>query len=418
MSNVLKLENVKRGNKDVNKFPFTKIVMKKGEATEIPHKVWENLEFLLEKHNINLKYNEVSHEVEFYGIDAGSRNSNITDIYSMQMREELSLSRDEVISSIKRIADKNKYNPFVDMLKEYDNDGYAIIKEVFDTIELKKGYEGDYDFLFMLFTKFLINVVKMANNNFENDYSSQGMLVLWGKQGCRKSTFCKELIPQPSMFKGDKSLNPDSKDSIIENTKYIMVELAELDSTMKADQAKLKQFITTSVDEYRSPFDRVAEKYPRITSFIGTINKKDFLKDETGSRRFWVIPTEKCDIERLKSINLFVFWGAVYSLWKSGEVIDYLTDSEQDHLKELNKEFAFESDITIAMNEKFDWDTPQEDWGIYNITEICQYLGIREKKALKNEMMKRDIEYKVHARRGAKSKKGYKIPMFEIIEPV
>lgn len=417
MNKVVSLNEIKTGKLQKVDFPYTKVITKKnGDEVVTPLKIWENLEFLLAKNNINLKYNEVSREIVFEGVHGDSRNSKLTDIYTLQIKEDLNMSRDETMASISRIADKHRFNPFSQMCKYYANKNYGIIREVFETIEIQQDYAHDKEFLFTLFTKFMINVVKMANNTRENQFSSQGMLIFYGSQGCYKSTWCRELIPLKNMFKDGKTLNPDHKDNVIESTKYILVELAEFDATMKSDQAKLKQFLTATSDEFRSPYERMSEVHPRLTSFIGTVNKKDFLKDETGSRRYWIIPVEKCNIDKMKEINLFEFWGAVYSLWLSGEVTDYLSPDEQKKLEEFNRDFSSESDITIALNEKLKWDTPEEDWGVYNVTELCEYLRIKEKKALKNEMMRRGIDYKLHRRKGAVSKKGYKVPMFEIIE--
>ena len=157
-------------------------------------------------------------------------------------------------------------------------------------------------------------------------------------------------MPQKEWFKGDKSLEPDKVDSVMQNTRYILVEWGELDSTLKGEQAKLKQFITSTNDEYRSPYERLSEKHPRLTSYIGTVNKKDFLKDETGSRRFWIIPINMCDASKLNEIDMREFWGAVYSLWLSGEVKEYLTREEQDMLSDINKEYNYENDISIKID--------------------------------------------------------------------
>ena len=45
-------------------------------------------------------------------------------------------------------------------------------------------------------------------------------------------------MPLNDLFKDGVSLDPDKTDSVIQNTKYILVELAELDTTLKADQGK------------------------------------------------------------------------------------------------------------------------------------------------------------------------------------
>ena len=58
--------------------------------------------------------------------------------------------------------------------------------------------------------------------------------------------------------------------------------------------------------------------------------------DETGSRRFWIIPVAKCDIAKMDTIDMFKFWGAVYSLWKRGDIKEYLEDDEMAKLNEIN----------------------------------------------------------------------------------
>ena len=60
--------------------------------------------------------------------------------------------------------------------------------------------------------------------------------------------------------------------------------------------AKLKAFITESSDEFRRPYAMKPMVYPRRTSFYATVNNGDFLKDDTGNRRYWVIPVEKIDL--------------------------------------------------------------------------------------------------------------------------
>ena len=214
-------------------------------------------------------------------------------------------------------------------------------------------------------------------------------------------------MPLNDLFKDGVSLDPDKTDSVIQNTKYILVELAELDTTLKADQGKIKQFLTNTTDEYRVPFGRVAEIYPRLTSYIANVNKKDFLKDETGSRRFWVIPVKSCNIEEFDNFNMFEFWGAVYDMWLTNYSIDWLTKEEEAKQKIINRQFNAQTDISIILDDKVDWES--NDLRVYKLTEIAEKLNIKEKKALANELMRRGIPnqpYKVDG----KSIRGYKIP--------
>lgn len=409
MNNVISMEKIKnKANGDIN----WKYITYTAKGDIVPEKVWENLEVLLNHHNIKLKLNDINHEIYFSNLnDANSRNGKITDIVSLQAREGLRMPRNEVELSVKRIAEQHSFNPFIEMVQANANEDYKIIAEVFDCLHINPEYEKFYELFQTLFTKWAINVVKLAHNTLEKGYRGQGVLILQGGQGGRKSTFFEKLMPNKEFFKGDMSLNPENKDSVMQNTKYILVEWGEIDSTMKGEQAKLKQFITANDDEYRAAYERVAERYPRITSYCGSVNKTDFLKDETGSRRFWVIPVvDKCNISKLESIDINKFWGAVYSLWKSGTVLDYLPPEEEKILAELNSSFNYETDTTIILNEELDWESEDDEWEVYSITEICRYLSIKDKKQLKIELEKKGLKYQSHRRPGRNNKKGFRIP--------
>ncbi|WP_294395679.1 VapE domain-containing protein [uncultured Clostridium sp.] len=376
----------------------------KKDGSSYPLKTWKNLECILKKNNIEIKYNTVTKEIES-SYPCSGINTLLTDIYTLNIEEFLNMSREETYNAIVKIAEENSYNPFIDMVKEHENTNYEIIHELFKCIKINDDNEDNYNYYFTLFTKWCLNVIKMASNTKEKQYRLEGVLVLQGKQGCRKTTFVEKLIPIEEMYKGDKTLYPDKIDSIIENTRYILVEWGELDHTLMADQSKIKQYITRSIDEYRSPYARAAQKYPRVTSYIGTVNRKYFLKDETGSRRFWVIPVLGFDFDKLESINKKELWGAVYSLWKSGSIKDYLEKDEMEKLNIMNRDYNFKDDVSYVIDEKINWDMPKEQWHVYSITEIAYYLMIKEKKGL---------EYKVYRINSKQVKKGFCIPRFEI----
>lgn len=397
--------------KKSKQWKYTKPVKRNNEVIEAPLKVWQNLAILLKREGIHLKYNEISKEVEATGNLTSTRNILLTDIYTLNQIKGLNMSREEVKNSIDKIACENCYNPFIDYLKENENNDYSLISDVFNCINVNQEYWSNIDLYKTYFTKWLLNVVRMAHNSLENAYESQGILVLQGGQGAYKSTFCKNLLPYHQWFKGGKAIDPNNKDSIKENTKYILVELGELDATLKGDQAKLKAFITTDSDEYRSPYATYEQKHPRITSFCATVNLANFLKDESGSRRFWIIPVQDCNINAMKEIDINKFWGAVYSLYKSNTVPYWLTKEENEALSNNNMNFNVENDISIILDEKFDWEQNQLTWKVYSITELCNILEIKERKALKNEMERRKLRFGAHRDNyNCNPKKGYKLP--------
>lgn len=404
----LKVNDKGRVNKVSMKWKHTAI---DGKGNEYPIKIWENLECVLAKYGIQVKRNEVSKEVEFFNFEgASSRNGKIADIHSLQMIEGLKLNENQVATALARIAEKNSYNPFIEMLQENENSDVSIIKEVFESIPIREEYKVNTDFYSLLFVKWCLGVVKMAHNTLDNAFGSQGVLTLQGSQGDYKSTFFRLLLPNHKWFKGDESVDPSSKDDVMKTTSYVICELGEFDDTMKKEQAKLKQFFTAITDEYRAPYSHVSEKHPRKTSFCATVNKTGFLKDETGSRRYWVIPVSRIDRDKVASVDKNKFWGAVYHLYKQGEVTEWLNQEETTELERLNRTFNYKDDVAITLDDKLDWDSPAEEWGHYSISTIAERLCIREKGKIKNEMQRRGIKYE-QKRFGGKPVRGYTIPI-------
>lgn len=54
-------------------------------------------------------------------------------------------------------------------------------------------------------------------------------------------------------------------------------ELGELGSIMRKDMDSVKVFLTKSTDEYRTLYGKASLHYPRMTSFVGTVNDDQFL---------------------------------------------------------------------------------------------------------------------------------------------
>lgn len=123
------------------------------------------------------------------------------------------------------------------------------------------------------------------------------MVVLEGGQGAGKTTAVLELFS--AEWYAEATESPAHKDFYQTLRGRWGVEIGEMDSFSKADVAKVKQAITTRFDVYRPSYGRTARSFRRECVFVGTVNKDDYLRDETGARRFLPVRVGRIDIPRL-----------------------------------------------------------------------------------------------------------------------
>lgn len=122
------------------------------------------------------------------------------------------------------------------------------------------------------------------------------MPILEGVQGARKSTAIRTLFDP---WFTDELADFGSKDAAMQTRGVWGVEVSELDSMSRGEISGVKAFITRTTDRFRPPYGNRVIEAPRSCVFWGTTNKDDYLKDETGGRRFWPIKVGKIDIDGL-----------------------------------------------------------------------------------------------------------------------
>lgn len=119
------------------------------------------------------------------------------------------------------------------------------------------------------------------------------VIVLVGRQGGGKSTFCQWLALAPELYSSIKTISGQKGLEGIQG-KWI-VEIEELLATMANDylgtksEESTKAFISTATDFYRKPYDRRPTDSPRHCIFVGTTNRETFLTDKTGNRRWYPV---------------------------------------------------------------------------------------------------------------------------------
>ncbi|MCF0231001.1 MAG: hypothetical protein HUJ63_01735, partial [Enterococcus sp.] len=268
-----------------------------------PLTVWHNMQKLLEFLNVAVAYNELSKRIEFTNISYKDdmKNATFTMIRSIALMNDLKLTKDETYDFIELIAERNRYNPVAIYLEkckeEATKDDYSEIDKLFETIVYDTTDKTRIRFCNRMIKKWLMNCVHLAFNTIEEERTCELVPTFRGNQGIGKSKWARSIVPK-QFFKGDVILNLESKDSIAETLENWIVELGEISGTFKkSENNKLKAFITSNKDTWRSPFARASNTYPRRTCFIATVNDGEFLTDKTGSRRYFVLPVKSLNYQ-------------------------------------------------------------------------------------------------------------------------
>lgn len=335
----------------------------------------ESLAGELASRGVTVKFNIITRNFDVSGKDPTTGEEFAgTDALISRLHSDLrscytGITADTLRSYISYIAMSTKYNPVLDKISAVPWDGIDRLPVVFDLLGIM-----DDDLSQTLMQKWLYQTIALQFNGAdgkEEPFGSDGLLVFQGEQGWGKSSFLRRLALSSIWFGDGMVINERDKDTkrrVI--TKWIS-ELGEVDQTIrKSDPSELKSFITAARDEYRLPYGRNDVNLPRTASIAGTCNKKEFLIDETGNRRWWTIPFNRLlqweDLEALDSLQL---WAQIYALiapmsYKEKSTCFRLSVEEREALGDRNKEYEKPrpgllevKDILSKADDNSDWPT-------------------------------------------------------------
>ena len=233
------------------------------------------------------------------------------------------LPKGDVPRFLMSIALDNPFNPVTDYLSALKWDGVDHISELAKTLQVSSNVEGLRNQLLRLF---MIQCCAAADGaektpNRKAIAKYEYLLVCYGAQGRQKTKWLNGIIPieLKPYFKDGVDLDPCSKDSVEKATGYWIVELGELDATFRKDVARLKGFLSEQFDVYRKSYARTRNSYQRRTCFCGSVNKAEFLLDETGNRRYWPLAIESITLPQDAGINMDQVWAQAQDLYMQGE---------------------------------------------------------------------------------------------------
>ena len=318
----------------------------RNRALESDDKMIQDYNKLASHFGNRIRLNLLSKRIEVNGIVISLDRSKL----QLAVRHGINLKscREDIQDILVELAEQNQYSPIEEYLRNLPKPTDTSILD--NLAEKYFGIKGEIYQTFVRRT--LIGAVARA---LRPGCKLDTALILQGKQGFKKSTFFKTLAGD--YF--DDSLGAVSdKDERLKLHRAWFVEWSELESIFKRrDVSQTKAFLSSSVDAIRPPYCRDTQDFARSSIIVATTNKDEFLSDETGNRRFWIIPIKKrIDIELLKK-ERDAIWAAAVLAFESGEEW-WLEHDEEIAAETLAEEFQTSDpwqEAIVTYTEHRDW---------------------------------------------------------------
>lgn len=240
--------------------------------------------------------------------------------------------KDTVHDAVAIIANKHKRHQVRDYLNVLHWDGIERLPL------LASRYFGtpDTPYAGIIMTKFMVGAVaRIMHPGCKMD----NVVILEGKQGTGKSSAIA-VLAGPQWFT-DELPDLHTKDAAIQLAGKWIVEVSELSALKRSDVETIKKFMGRSTDTYRAPYARTAEDHFRQCVFVATTNDENYLKDQTGNRRFWPLACGTIDVEAIKR-DRDQLWAEALVRYRNGE--RWWLEGDQAKLAEIEQEERREID--------------------------------------------------------------------------
>ena len=143
------------------------------------------------------------------------------------------------------------------------------------------------------------------------------MLVLVGVQGAGKSTALEALVPDENWFHDE--WDPNTKDGRLAMLGRWIIEVGELAALKRSEVEQIKAALSRRREPIRVPYGRRDGWYPRQCILAGTTNADEFLRDDSGNRRFWPVKVgDKIDVKGLRDVR-DLLWAEARARFELGE---------------------------------------------------------------------------------------------------
>lgn len=209
--------------------------------------------------------------------------------------------------------------------------------------------------------------VAMVASWMKDEVVNHTVLVLVGRQGIFKTTWLDNLIPPELRAYSSKlplsgQISKDDRLRLCENG---MLNIDELDAMCGREMNIVKSLLTSTDVNERAAYGRLKERRVRLASFCASTNKREFLTDITGNRRWLPFEVESIQnpfhtiipYDRLYAQAKALVEEGIFSYWFDMEEMEVLEAHNEEFRALENEEellkVYFAVPASDSMNAKF-----------------------------------------------------------------
>ena len=323
-----------------------------------------------------IRYNEFFRAIENTGPLPWRRNtddwtdSDDSRLFVHLAKNYAEFKRSDIRDAIAEVAGKRAYDPVKDYfngLPEWDGKPRA------DSIFIDYLGAEDSDYVRTCTHKWLLaGVARTFIEGIKFDY----VPVLAGPPGIGKSTLVGRLGVK--WFSDSLSFEDMKDKTAAEKIQGIFInEISELKGMRKIDVETIKSFISRQEDNYRPAYGRRKERRKRRCIFVGTSNSEDFLKDNTGNRRFWPIQcsrTHRLNAWEMTDEDVAQIWAEIFFFWDNIGERDLVLPHKLEEQAEGMQTQALEHDDRMGLVAEYLDKLLPEDWDSMDTQERRDWL--------------------------------------------
>ena len=320
------------------------------EISSAPLKKMEANELLQQlKQAAILRYNVFTQQIERNGVVLEG-----AEHYYLEIAERGGkISKEVALDCLVKVAKANPYDPLRNYLDHVAKHVQPTYIDRLASTYLRLA-DGDLKEPTLYDHMIRCTLIAAVRRIYEPGSKHDNATVLMGEQGARKSSFWAAIGGE---FFSDALRDISSKDDLMVLHRSWIMEWAELDHiTGRKHAGMVKAFLSQSTDMFRVPYGKATEAFPRRCVIVGSTNRDSgFLVDETGNRRFWVIPVT-CTLQHPIDVSALLherdaIWSAAVAAYRNGEP-SVLTTQQEALVSIENEDYLVESP----------WRAPIEAW--------------------------------------------------------